>query len=151
MNNSGFNGTGTAFILYIILAFCMPLVFLYRLAKHRHDHGRQFVLGHFILGLFVTAVAVLVIGYAWRLLALSKGGDVHAGLVLMAYFAVVSILAWIAIPRIVRLSYRLSHNKDQLNYRNPHIHPWLVQSNYHPQVQTQPAPAPRRQLITDIF
>ena len=75
MNNSGFNGTGTAFILYIALAFCMPLVFLYRLSKHRHEHGRQFVFGHFLLGLFVTLLAVLCIGYAWRLLALSKRED----------------------------------------------------------------------------
>ena len=146
MNNSGFNGTGTAFILYIALAFCMPLVFLYRLTKHRRDFGRQFVFGHFILGLLVTTVAILVIGYAWRLLALSKGGDVHAGLVLMAYFAIVSIFTWILIPRLVRLNYRLSHKKAQLNYQNPHIHPWQQQANFHPQV----SPA-QRPFISDIF
>lgn len=165
MNNSGFNGTGTAFILYILLAFCMPLVFLYRLAKHRRDYGRQFVFGHFILGLLVTSIAVLVIGYAWRLLALSKGGDIHHGLVFMAYFAIVTILAWVVIPRIVRLSYRMSHKRSQLNYMNPNIHPWFAGASYNKrndgmspwisrlnlESRPQPPAKPTGPLIKDIF
>lgn len=141
MNNSGFNGTGTAFILYVILAFCMPFVFLYRLAKHRHDYKRQFVLGHFLLGLLLTLLALLCIGYVWKLLTHTDRGPVHTGLVITAYLAISTVLTWIVIPRIVRLSYRLGHRGAQLHYQNPHIHPWYVQPNFRPHAQQ-----PRRAL-----
>ena len=68
----------------------------------------------------------------------------------MAYFVVVTILAWIVIPRIVRLSYRLSHKKAQLNYQNPLIHPLFSPENYKPQGTIATRPANKR-LISDIF
>jgi small-conductance mechanosensitive channel len=125
--NNGFNGTGTAFILYIVLAFCMPFVYVYRLTRRRKDFGYRFVIGHFMLGIIVTTLAVLCVGYLWRMLALSKHGYLHEALVAMAYMAVITVLTWILIPRLVRLSYRLRRKREMLHYKNPHIQPWFTQ------------------------
>lgn len=128
--NNGFNGTGTAFILYILLAFCMPVVYVYRLAKQRRDFGYGFVIGHFFLGLLVTTLAVVCVSYLWRLLAVSKHGELHHILVAMAYFVIAIILTWALIPRAVRSILWLRRKRDILHYHNPHIHPWFVEPYY---------------------
>ncbi|MDB5165069.1 MAG: hypothetical protein JWL89_695 [Candidatus Saccharibacteria bacterium] len=129
--NNGFNGTGTAFILYIILAFCMPFVYVYRLTKRQKDFSYKFVAGHFLLGTSVTILAVLCVGYLWRMLAISKHGHLHQALVAMAYLVILTILTWILIPRLVRGSYRVRRKQDVLNYKNPLIEPWFVQPYYY--------------------
>ena len=134
--NNGFNGTGTAFILYILLAFCMPVVYVYRLAKQRRDFGYGFVTGHFFLGLLVTTLAVVCVSYLWRLLAVSKHGKLHHILVAMAYFVIAIILTWALIPRAVRSILWLRRKRDILHYHNPHIHPWFVEPYYFSTVRT---------------
>jgi amino acid transporter len=139
--NNGYNGTGTAFILYIILAFCMPIVYVYRLTKRRRDFDRGFVFGHFALGMLVTVLAVVCVSYLWRIVGVPRHGLLHHVLVITAYCVLTIVIIWVLIPRWVRGFYRLRHKKYLLNYRNPHIHPWIDAPHY-----DRLGPPPRRKI-----
>jgi len=125
--NNGFNGTGTAFILYIFLAFLMPFVYVYRVVRRRKNFEWSFVFGHFILGIIVTVIAYICVGYLWKLLGVSQHGHLHKVLALMAYAAIFTIIVWVLIPQLVRLAYRLLRKKEALHYQNPLIHPWYTE------------------------
>jgi len=123
--NNGFNGTGTAFIFYVLLAIVMPLVLLYRMARHRKAVAYRFVMQHFITGVLLTAIALLLIGFAWHKVELTAHGELHSFLVATAWLAIGTLGTWIVLPRLIRISYRLHGRSSQLHYKNPNIHPWL--------------------------
>lgn len=123
--NNGFNGTGTAFIFYVLLAICMPIVYLYRALRHRKSVAYKFVLQHFLTGLLVTVIAVLLIGLVWRKVETTAHGELHTLLLATAWMAIGTLVAWVSIPRFVRTSYRIRGCGSQLQYTNPNIHPWV--------------------------
>lgn len=123
--NNGFNGTGTAFIFYVLLAIVMPLVFLYRMARHQKAVAYRFVIQHFITGTLLIGIALLCIGFAWHQVELTAHGELHALLVATAWMAIGTLGTWIVLPRLVRTYYRLRGKGNQLHRRNPHIHPWM--------------------------
>jgi hypothetical protein len=128
--NNGFNGTGTAFIFYIFLAMCMPLVHIYRTLRHREQFDLRFVLQHFLTGLTITAIALVCIGVVWRSIEHTTHGELHALLLATAWLAIGTIVVWVTIPRLVRTIYRIRGKRSLLYLKNPLIHPWFVQSWY---------------------
>lgn len=123
--NNGFNGTGTAFIFYVLLAICMPVVYLYRMLRHRKPVAYRFVLQHFMTGILLTVIALLLIGLVWRKVETTAHGELHTVLLATAWMAIGTLLTWIFIPRIVRTYYRIRGHGSQLRYKNPNIHPWV--------------------------
>ena len=132
MNNSGFNGTGTAFILYIVLAFAMPFVFMYRLLKGQKRYPRRFIASHFLLALLLSIIALVLEGYVWRLLLHTSDGRVHELILALTWVAVAALVAWVVIPQLIVMWYRVRGKTELLRVKSPLIHPWLELMTWRP-------------------
>jgi glucan phosphoethanolaminetransferase (alkaline phosphatase superfamily) len=125
MNGSGFNGTGTAFILYVVLALVMPFVWLYRLLKHRRSYKVSFIIGHFLLALLVSFVTIVLIGLVWTRITHSFHGEVRQFVAAITWMAVGTLVVWLLIPQLVIAWHRIRRRSHLLRPKNPLIHPWL--------------------------
>jgi len=133
--NNGLNGTGTAFLLYATLALCMPFIQLYRVIKRRKAFEHTFVAGHFTIGMLVTGVAVICAGYLWHGILHTTHGQLHTFVVVLAWVAIGTLLAWLLIPQLVRMWFRLRRKKHLLKIENALIHP-LLELAQHSQMLT---------------
>jgi glucan phosphoethanolaminetransferase (alkaline phosphatase superfamily) len=125
MNNSGFNGTGTAFILYVVLALVMPFVWLYRLIRHRRNYKLSFIIGHFVLGFGVAFIAIIILSLVWTRVTHSFHGEVRQLVYAVTWMAVSTLVIWLLIPQLVILWYRIRKRGHLLHPTNPLVHPWL--------------------------
>lgn len=139
--NNGFNGTGTAFILYAILALCMPFIQLYRVAKRRKAFEHTFVAGHFFLGVLVTVIAIVCVGYLWHGIQQTTHGKLHDFVVALAWTAIGTLLTWVLIPQLVRIWFRLRRKQHLLVAKNSLIHPLLELAQHNKMLQP---------LLTDL-
>ncbi len=122
---NGYNGTGLSCVYYLILALFMPFALFFKLTNQGLNlYNKKFILKHFTIGSMIAISVFTTTSFIWNLVGLNSQDNIHKTIIIASIASLLILLVWMLAPKIVRLAIKFFGDLENLDYRNPLIHPW---------------------------